>query len=179
MGIFGRKVKLDADGPAPEMDPPHPNHTPSGGVPVVTQPTGSGPVQQPSKSQASVPAVPVAAPVTQSGAVRVTPYGVEDAIKLMRTLAGEANADLVVRVVKRTLESLNVQVADIVVDAERKETAIKADIATYKADIAELDHEIKTRRDEITRLEAELTETSMVKTRLTSAGSTSAKIVID
>jgi hypothetical protein len=95
----------------------------------------------------------------------------------MRSLPVERNAELVVRVVKTTLESMNVRIADIVVDAERKETVVQAQVAEYKGHIAELEKEIQVRRDEIARLEADLAETTMVKQRLRLAdGNASGKV---
>jgi hypothetical protein len=94
-------------------------------------------------------------------------YGIDDAIKLMRTLPLEVNVELVVRVMKKTLESLDVQVVDIIEDAERRQDALRGKIAEYKGHIADFQREIEARRSEIARLEGDLAETTVVRERLT------------
>ncbi len=92
-------------------------------------------------------------------------YGIDDAISLMRALPAD-NIELVVQVVKRTLESTNVKTGTIIEDASRKQADIEGRIDVLKKDIAEYEQEIATRRDEITKLEADHKETSIVKERL-------------
>jgi uncharacterized small protein (DUF1192 family) len=157
MSLFGKKVKFEeetaAAGPSgPPMDPPVPS-------PAVAGAPVTAPLPAPAAAAAPSPAATVAAGPKVA-------YGIEDAIRLMRSLPVDRNADLVVKVVRHTLESMNVRVADIISDAERKEVTIQASIATRKNDIAELEAGIATCRDELTRLEAELAETTGVKQRL-------------
>src|SRR5262245_48099216 len=72
--------------------------------------------------------------VTPPGSPKQTPrYGIDDAIKLMRTLPVDENVDLVVRVIKRTLESLDVKVPDIVDDAKKRQENLRAKIGEYQA----------------------------------------------
>jgi hypothetical protein len=92
-------------------------------------------------------------------------YGIDDAIQLMRALPGD-NVELVVQVVKRTLESTNVKVKRIIDDASRKQKNIEGRIDVLKKEIAEYEQEISTRKGEITSLEADHKETTMVKDRL-------------
>ena len=96
-------------------------------------------------------------------------YGIEDAIRLMRTLPTDQNVDLVVRVIKRTLESMNVRLADILNDATQKQQGLGARINALQLEIAELEKQIATRRDEIERLEEALGEVTSVKERLSLA----------
>ena len=93
-------------------------------------------------------------------------YGIDDAIKLMRTLPVEENEGLVVRVMKTTLESLKVRIGDIVDDALKRQDVLGKKVADYRAQIASFEREIEARRHEISRLEEELTEVTKVKDRL-------------
>src|SRR5262249_11349314 len=92
-------------------------------------------------------------------------YGINKAIELMRMLPSD-NMELVVRVVKTTLESTNIKVASIIKDASRKQGDLEARVAILKKEIVELETEIATRRKEISALEADHRETTTVKERL-------------
>ena len=93
-------------------------------------------------------------------------YGIDDAIKLMRTLPVDDNAELVVRVIKQTLASLSVHVADIIADATNRQETIVTTIHEYERAIKQFEHEIDARRHEIVRLQQELAETTSVRERL-------------
>jgi TolA-binding protein len=96
-------------------------------------------------------------------------YGIDDAIKLMRTLPVEENENLVVRVMKTTLESLKVRIGDIVDDALKRQDVLGKKVADYRAQITSFEREIEARRHEINRLEEELNEVTRVKERLVAA----------
>lgn len=96
----------------------------------------------------------------------VQAYGIEDAIKLMRTLPAEGNKEIAVRVVKATLESVNVHLVDIIQDASNKQKALGERLDALTHQIGELEGEIRKRREEIFRIEADLAETTNVKQRL-------------
>lgn len=93
-------------------------------------------------------------------------YGIDEAIRLMRTLPVDDNPDLVVRVIKRTLESLSVKVPDIIDDAAKRQESLRTKISEHQAAIVQLEREIDTRRFDIGRLEDELAETTQVRERL-------------
>jgi hypothetical protein len=93
-------------------------------------------------------------------------YGIDDAIKLMRTLPVAENEYLVVRVMKTTLESLKVRVGDIIDDAMKRQDVLGKKVADYRAQITSFEREIEARRHEIHRLEEELNEVTKVKERL-------------
>jgi len=93
-------------------------------------------------------------------------YGIAEATLLMRTLPVDQNVELVVRVVRNTLESMKVQLGDIIDDAQQKEEALGGRIKVLEGEIAELSAQIEHRRQEITRLQQDLTEVSTVKDRL-------------
>ena len=89
--------------------------------------------------------------------------GIDHAIMLMRQLPTDRNVDLVVTVLKTTLESLNIRVVDIISDATRRQQDIEGRVAQLKAEIAGLEQEVAKRQDEIVRFEAAHAETSKVK----------------
>jgi hypothetical protein len=93
-------------------------------------------------------------------------YGIDQAIMLMRALPVDQNVELVVQVIKTTLESLQVKVADIIHDADRKTKDLDERMSNLKRAIADFEKEIETRKQEIARLEADHAETSSVRQRL-------------
>jgi hypothetical protein len=118
--------------------------------------------------------LPEPRPVPALPPQRTTPrYGIDDAIKLMRTLPVDENVDLVVRVIKRTLESLSVRVPDILEDAQKRQESLRSKIAEHHGAIMQLERDIEGRRQEIARLDDELAETTTVRERLQLAEATS------
>jgi hypothetical protein len=103
-------------------------------------------------------------------------YGIADAIQLLRGLPVDQNPELVVRVVRATLASLNVHLSDIIDDAAKKQKATQDRIASEHSKVADLEKQLAEHRKEIAALEADLKETTTVKDRLQmaekSAGST-------
>lgn len=108
--------------------------------------------------QVTPPAVPTGSPGRT--------YGIADAIQLMRTLPVDQHPDLIVRVVRATLASLNVHLADIIEDAARKQKSTQERVASVHGQIAELEKQLDVHRREIAALEADLKETTSVKERL-------------
>ena len=86
-------------------------------------------------------------------------YGIAEAIQLLRGLPVDQNPDLVVRVVRATLASLNVHLTDIIDDANKKQKATQERIASEHAKVAELEKQLAEHRKEIAVLEADLKET--------------------
>jgi hypothetical protein len=93
-------------------------------------------------------------------------YGIAQAILLMRSLPVDQNVELVVRVIRQTLESMHVQLPDIIDDASAKETALQGRMERLDMEIEAYAEQIEVRRQEISQLQAELRETSTVKERL-------------
>lgn len=91
-----------------------------------------------------------------------SPYGIQDAIKLMRNLPN-ANQDVIIAVVKQTLESAAIKVSDIIVDAEYKESSMESQIDTLTAEVEKFTSEIKKRTEEIATVKLALEETTNVK----------------
>ena len=96
-------------------------------------------------------------------------YGIAETIQLMRSLPADQNVELVVRVVRATLASLNVRLPEIIDDANRKEKFVRERIADFHAKNAELEKQLEAHRQEIASLEADLKETTEVKERLQQA----------
>jgi len=115
--------------------------------------------------QVALRSAPVRAPAPPPVEERPS-FGINEAIKLMRDLPVDQNVELVVRVIKTTLESLKVRVPDIIADAIKKQEGLTSRISTLKGEIVELDREINQRKEEIARHEADHSETASVKARL-------------
>ena len=116
------------------------------------------------QTNAAAPSPSSPAPVRRSAPSRGG-YGIEDAIKLMRSLPRDNN-EVVVTVVKKTLESTNIQVTDIVEDANQKETNIRNQHKTLEGEIKELQDQIAHRNQQISDLLQDLKETTDVRQRL-------------
>jgi predicted RNase H-like nuclease (RuvC/YqgF family) len=109
--------------------------------------------------------VPAASPPPADASSAKRPrVGIDHAISLVRSLPTEdENLALVVTVLKRTLESLDVNVADIVADATARQHEIDRRSQQLRAEIAQLDQEIARRSEEIDRLDSARAEASKVK----------------
>jgi hypothetical protein len=92
-------------------------------------------------------------------------YGVADLIALIKSIPIDHHPDLVVQVVKTTLESVGVHVADIMDDAARLETDVKERIAAIEGEIGGLAQEIDRRRDLITQLRSDVADLTFAKER--------------
>lgn len=145
MGLFDRKREEPAP-PPPQM-----------------------PAQAPAPQPAAQPKVKVAAPKPapppQPPPPRKPDFGIQKAMELMRKLPAD-NVQLVVQVVRATLESTNVDVAQIISDAREKRSRIAVRIEGLKEEIADFEEEISARRQEIAALEADEAETKTVQERL-------------
>ncbi|SRR5260370_26749074 len=94
-------------------------------------------------------------------------HGIGDVIRLLRSLPVDQHPELVVQVIRTTLEALEVvHVSDLVQDAVRQEQKLNERIAALRVLMQELSKQIDMHRQEATRLEDELAETTMAKERL-------------
>ena len=89
-------------------------------------------------------------------------YGIEEAVGLMRKLP-DVDTEVVITVVRKTLESANVRVNEIINDAEKKEGNINKRTNTLTSEIEELQKKITLRNKEISILTKDLQETTKVK----------------
>jgi hypothetical protein len=96
-------------------------------------------------------------------------YGIADLIRLLKSVPADRNPQLVVQVIRTTLESVGVQSAALIESAAILENGIRDQIATLESQIVDLTREIATRRDRITRLNVELAEMVSARDRLASA----------
>ncbi|MGH1472296.1 MAG: hypothetical protein ACRBCS_13980 [Cellvibrionaceae bacterium] len=92
-------------------------------------------------------------------------YGIEDAIQLMKSLPRD-NPEVVVTVVKKTLESTKIQVQDILNDAKDKEERIRSKHKALEAEIKQLQEQISKRNQQISDLVQDLNETTDVRQQL-------------
>jgi len=92
-------------------------------------------------------------------------YGIQDAIELMRQLP-DVNTDIVIGVVIKTLESANIQVDEIIEDAQTRETRIESRSVELIKNIEQLEEQIAGLTEEITHLNTDFEETSKVKNLL-------------
>jgi hypothetical protein len=97
------------------------------------------------------------------------PYGIADVMSLMRSLPNDANVDLMVRVVRVTLNSVDVRFEDIIADATQRQQSLEETVATLRQRIGDLEGQIEGRKRDIAAYEADLKETSFVKERLQAA----------
>lgn len=182
MGLFDKKDKKrkdDFDSPVDQVDLGASSRAPD---PVVAKPAATpapepakpAPASAPAPAAASAPAAvaaskpaPAPAPAPAKGAPSMDndDYGIDKAIELMRTLPQE-NIELVVQVVKFSLESVGIHLPTIIQDAARRQNDLQGRIAALKAEIADLEAEIKQRKDEIAKHETDHKETSVVRDRL-------------
>jgi hypothetical protein len=140
MGLFDKKTKRD-DKPNGVDDEPS----------IVVTP-------QPAPTQD----IPVRAAPAPAPAPEPADYGINKAIELIRSLPDD-NMELVVLVVKTTLESANVKVSTIINDAVRKQSMLEKRIDSLAREVSALEAEVAARKREIATLEADYKETSTVK----------------
>ena len=93
-------------------------------------------------------------------------FGITEATQLLRSLPIDQNPELIVRVVRTTLESLDVHLSDIIADATRKEQVTEERFAAVQGQVADLEKQLAGLRQEIGALEFDLKETTDVKERL-------------
>jgi uncharacterized small protein (DUF1192 family) len=91
-----------------------------------------------------------------------THYGIDQAIELMSKLPKD-KTDLVVSVVKETLSSANVDMDEVIADAQHKAESMQQRIAQLDSEIAELKARIARKVTETAETQAALNETLSVK----------------
>ena len=104
-------------------------------------------------------------PSTEEFSTKPPIYGIEDAVKLIRSLPN-GQEELIIQVVKQTLESTNIKISDIILDAERKESQIEKRTRKLRSEIEEFQTKIDRRNEEIQTMYAKLKESIEVKKQL-------------
>lgn len=108
---------------------------------------------------------PVVAASPKVAPKRSLTYGIQDAIDLMRKLPAD-NKEIVVSVVKQTLESTHISVEDIIADATDKESRLLNKNAQLETEIKQLQQQIADRKSQIAALLDDHKETVSVRERL-------------
>lgn len=192
MGLFGKKKSegedsadlepevLDAAAAVPKPRPPPPPErgseaAPKGeprseGVapPKVAPPRAPTPTNPPGASLSSPPPPPPPVATGEHPQASPVTFGIDDAVQLVRQLPTR-NPELVMQVVKKTLESVRVDVSQIIDGATKKENRIEERIGSLRREIDQLEAQVAANRKEILALEAEEKEVSGVKERLLQA----------
>jgi hypothetical protein len=160
MGLWTKKPSSSEDDSEdiitvskPRPPPPPPSDRSEPPRPAEVAPKAEPPKVEPPRAP---PPPPAAASL---------PFGIEDAVVLVRQLPTR-NTDLVMQVVKKTLESVHVDIVQIIDGATKKEQGIEDRISTLKKEIERLEAQIATSKKEIAQLEAEQKEVTSVKERL-------------
>ena len=96
-------------------------------------------------------------------------YGIDEAIQLMRTLPLDQHPDLIVLVVKNTLASMNVSLKDTLRDAATRHEGVSGRITELRSNIAELEEQIRVKKELVAAAETELAELDHVAERLEAA----------
>jgi hypothetical protein len=157
-------VKAEAPKPAPSA--PAPAASAAGlGPPEPSLPLGKTTARGEPRQTDGMPQIEVVKEKPMRGTPEHDDYGIDKAIELMRTLPSD-NIELVVQVVKFSLQSVGIQLPTIIEDAIRRQKDIQGRIGVLRTEIADLESEIKTRKEEIDRLDSEHRETSTVRERL-------------
>lgn len=165
MGLFDKRDrgKRKGGGSSDEFDSPVEKIDLSA-EPVAEPKPRAKPAAEPGQQPAKAKAKP--APEAEEDDDYDPPaYGINKAIELMRSLPPD-NVELVVQVVKHTLESTKIKISAIIEDATRKQADIQGRIKVLNGEISEFEQEITTRKQEIDTLEADYSETTTVKERL-------------
>ena len=89
-------------------------------------------------------------------------YGIQDAIELIRQLPN-VDSDVIIAVVRKTLESTKIHVAEIIADAQKREQAIGSRTTALTSKIDNLQNQIAELNKEIKQLNSDLKETTRVK----------------
>lgn len=111
------------------------------------------------------PDTPTLTKASPNASRKAISYGIEDAISLMRKLPSD-NMEVVVSVVKQTLESTQISVDDIITDANDKEERLLARNSQLEKEIKDLEQEIASRNKQIKDLLLDHKETVTVRERL-------------
>jgi hypothetical protein len=116
--------------------------------------------------QRAVPDIEGAPPLPPENRKRGHRFGIAEAIAVLRSLPGDDKNELVVRVMRATLASVDVHLPEVIEDATRRQKGTTERIASVHAQMAELERQLENHRREIATLEADLKETTAVKERL-------------
>ncbi len=132
----------------------------------------------------ALPAAPPSAPAKVDVAppppkpVAVPVFGVEQAIQLMKKLPLDNEPDLVLRVVRKTLQATGVSLDEIIRAARSRERGLDEEIARERSAIEKLEAEIATKKATIDRAIEQTKETRAMRGRLEEAVSHESRVGI-
>jgi hypothetical protein len=93
-------------------------------------------------------------------------FGIDDAVRLMRALPVSENPELVIQVLKTTLESLQIKIDEIIDEASQKEKSLDLRINILRREVTQLEHQVQLRKEEIIQVDHDLAETGNVRQQL-------------
>jgi hypothetical protein len=96
-------------------------------------------------------------------------YGIADLIRLLKVIPTDHHPQLVVQVIKTTLESVGVMSSAVIEDAFVQENGIRDAIEMLESQIVVLRQEIQARQEQIVQLDVALRETIGAKNLLVDA----------
>ena len=91
-----------------------------------------------------------------------TRYGIDNTIKLLRQLPID-NPKVVVKIVRQTLESVDIDVSVIITDANNKVSLLEQHIDSLSSEIEHLEQQIAQKKEEILGSNKDLDETFKVR----------------
>jgi hypothetical protein len=154
--LTGDTKDVNGSGPPPTLEP------------MDTSPDAPKVARSAPPPAASVPPKTSAPPPAKTATPEPPPlaYGIDKANELMDTIDVDDDPAPVVRVIRKTLESVGVSIPELVADARRRETDLRDNIAKRRATIADLERQIQVERTEIAALEASLSRTGKTRGHL-------------
>ena len=93
-------------------------------------------------------------------------FGIHDVIRLMRSLPVDEHPELVVLVMKSTLESMHVSVEDIIEDSRQHESLLEAQACEVQDSIDELKRKLDAQQAQLAEVQGEMAEIRTAKERL-------------
>jgi hypothetical protein len=100
-------------------------------------------------------------------------YGIADLIRLLKIIPTDHHPQLVVQVIKTTLESVGVKSSFVIEDALAQENGIRDAIEMLESQIVVLRQEIQARQEQIAQFDVALRETIGARNLLASAETSS------
>ncbi len=110
-----------------------------------------------------------ALPTAPSEQNRHGAYGVGDLIRLLKSIPIDHHPELVVQVIKTTLESVGVQSSAVIEDALAQENGMRDAIEMLESQIVVLSQEVEARQHQIAQLQVEMRETMHARSLLSNA----------
>jgi hypothetical protein len=96
-------------------------------------------------------------------------YGIGDLIRLLKSIPIDHHPELVVQVIKTTLESVGVRSSAVIEDAIVRENGIREAMEMLESQIVVLTQEIEARQYQIAQLRVELSETTRARSLIANA----------